>query len=468
MTFARRCCVLLGAVGFVLLVACANVANLLLARASARQDELAVRAALGAGRGRLVRQLVTEALVLGAAGGALGLLVAYAGTAALVAARPADIPRLDTIGVNLNVVLFTLRSLAADRSAVRHRAGVAGHRRVSSGGAVRQGTRSGGATSSEHRVRGALVIVEMALAVVLLTGAGLLVRSFVAMTQVAPGFRADQAMTFRITLQGPAYDGAPQLRARVDEIEARLRSVPGVTSAGVSTVLPLSGRGSMLGFAVEGAPPPPPNVNAEIAVASVSPGYFAPLAPRSQRGRAFTRARYGRAPRVAVINQAGVRRWFGNDDPVGRVRQRQRRCASRSSASSPTSCSASRVSRPSRNCSCRTRSGPRGRSASSFAAAGDPMAQLPAIRALLREIDPDLPLLAARPLAELVTESVARPRFYMSLLVLFAAVVSGARRHRHLRRHELRRLTAGARKSASAWRWARRRARSSAASSATG
>ena len=412
--------VLLGAVGFVLLVACANVANLLLARASARQDELAVRAALGAGRGRLVRQLITEALVLGAAGGAAGLLVAYAGTAALVAARPADIPRLDSIGINPPVVLFTFAisiltglifgvapALRATGQVLRT--------------AMRQGTRSGGATSSEHRVRGLLVVVEMALAVVLLTGAGLLVRSFVAMTQVSPGFRAEQAMTFRITLQGPAYDGGPKLRARVDEIEARLRSVPGVTSTGVSTVLPLSGRGSMLGFAVEGAPPPPSNVNAEIAVASVSPGYFDAIGATVQRGRTIAVHDSADAPRVALINQAGVRRWFGNDDPVGRfVNVNGARIEVVGVIADVLQRDPSQPPVPQLFVPYAQRSARSIRFV--VRAAGDPMAQLPAIRSLLREIDPGLPLLAARPLAELVTESVARPRFYMSLLVLFAAV----------------------------------------------
>src|SRR5262245_12988384 len=200
--------VLLGAVGFVLLVACANVANLLLARASARRQEIAVRAALGAGRGRLLRQLVTEALVIGLAGGALGLLVAYAGTAALVAARPADIPRLDQIGVNLDVVLFTLAiSLLTGlifglAPALRATGRTLTH-------AIRQSERAGGDSRGDHRLRGALVVAEMTLAVVLLTGAGLLIRSFVEMTRVSPGFQADRALAFRISLQGPAYSRGP-------------------------------------------------------------------------------------------------------------------------------------------------------------------------------------------------------------------------------------------------------------------
>ena len=435
--------VLLGAVGFVLLVACANVASLLLARASSRQDELAVRAALGAGRGRLVRQLVTEALVLGLTGGALGLLVAYAGTTALVAARPADIPRLDTIGLNLNVVLFTLAVALLTGLVFGVAPALQATGRVLRG-AVRQGTRSGGASSSEHRVRGALVIVEMALAVVLLTGAGLLVRSFVAMTRVEPGFRVDHAMTFRIALQGPGYQAGPQLRARVDEIETALRSLPGVTSAGVSTVLPLSGRGSMLGFSVEGAPPPPANVNAEIAVASVSTGYFTAIGATLPRGRAFTPHDTADAPPVAVINQAGVRRWFGADDPIGRVvnvnglRIEVVGVVDDVLQRDPSQPALPQLFVPYPQRSSRSvRVVVRG--------SGDVLAHLPAIRALLQRDRPE-PSGSRRPAVGRARHGLRRAA---ALLHVVARALrrgrSGTRRHRHFRRDELRRLAASAR-----------------------
>ncbi len=411
---------LLGAVGFVLLVACANVANLLLARASARQQEMAVRAALGAGRSRLVRQLVTEATVLGAVGGALGLLVAYVGTTALVAARPADIPRLDAVGVNVPVVLFTLGISLVTGLVFGLAPAVQATGRVLSQ-ALRHGARGGGATASEHRVRSALVVAEMALAVVLLTGAGLLIRSFVAMTEVNTGFRAEQAMSFRIALQGPAYQTVALVRARVEDLETRLRGLPGVTDVGFSTVLPLSGRGSMLGFAVEGAPPPPPNVNAEIAVASVSPTYFRAIGTPLQAGRGFTERDSANAPPVAMINQAGVSRWFAGTEPIGRFVQVNsqefqivgvvtdvlQRDPSQPAAPMLFLPYAQRTSRSIRMV---------------IRSAQDGMAHVPAIRAVLREMDPNVPLLAPRPLEELVADSVARPRFYMSLLALFAGV----------------------------------------------
>jgi putative ABC transport system permease protein len=412
--------VLLGAVGFVLLVACANVANLLLARASARRQEIAVRAALGAGRGRLVRQLITEALVLGLAGGALGLLVAYGGTAALVASRPADIPRLDEIAVNWNVVLFTLAIsiltglIFGIAPALR-----ATGRSLTS--AINQSQRGGGDSRADHRVRGALVVAEMTLAVVLLTGAGLLIRSFVEMTRVSPGFRADQALAFRISLQGPAYAKGADVRARVTELLTRVSALPGVTAVGVSTVLPLSGRGAMLGFAVEGAPPPPSNVNAEIAVASVSPDYFTAIGAQLRAGRMISDRDVAEAPPVAMINEAGIRRWFSGQDPTGRgvlvntqriqivgvvgdVLQRD--------PSEPTApmLFVPYAQRTSRSVRVVVRS------------SMDAMTLVPSIRGVLHDVDPNVPLVQVRPLAELVADSVARPRFYMSLLALFAGV----------------------------------------------
>jgi putative ABC transport system permease protein len=411
--------VLLGAVGFVLLVACANVANLLLARASSRNDELAVRVALGAGRGRLVRQLVTEAIVLGIVGGILGLGVAYLGTTALVAARPADIPRLDAITVNGQVVIVTLGISLLTGLIFGIAPALQATGRLLKG-ATRSGRRTG-ATTSEHRMRSGLVIAEMALAVVLLIGAGLLIRSFAAMTHVSPGFRAEQAMTFRVSLQGNAYQTGVQLRARATEIEDQLRQLPGVTAVGLSTVLPLSGRGSLVGFAVDGAPPPPANINAEIALASVSPGYFTAIGAGLQRGRTFTAQDTAESPRVAMINEAGARQWFNGEDPITRfVQVNGVRIEIVGLAADVLQRDPSRPVQPMLFVPYTQRSARTLRIV--VRSAGDPMAQASAIRGALRELDPNLPMLATRPLTELVADSVARPRFYMSLLALFAAV----------------------------------------------
>jgi predicted permease len=411
--------VLLGAVGFVLLVACANVANLLLARASARQAELAVRSALGAGRVRLLRQLLTEALVLGAAGAALGLALAFVATRALVAAQPADIPRLADVGVNGAVVLVTFAIAIATSVGfgVLPALQLTGARLPS---ALRESTR-GGASVGGQWMRSALVVAEMALAVVLLTGAGLLIRSFIQLTRVDPGFRAEQAVSFRVVLQGERYAQDERARIRVAEFEQRLRGLPGVSAVGATSLLPLSGRGAMVGFAVEGTPPPPPNVNPEIALASTTPDYLRAIGATLRQGRQFSARDDTPAPRVAIVNEAAVRRWFPGRNPIGRrvitngvprevvgvVADLLQRSAADPVAPTVFVPFAQRTIR-SIKMAVRT--------------TGDPAALAPAIRAEIRALDADLAIADITPMTQLVVRSLTAPRFYTSLLALFAGV----------------------------------------------
>ncbi len=410
---------LLGAVGFVLLVACANVANLLLARATARQGELAVRSALGAGRLRLLRQLLTEAVVLGTAGAILGLAIAFAATRALLAAQPANIPRVEEVTVNGAVVLFTFVIAIVTSLGF----GILPAFQFTGAGmqsALRETTR-GGTSTGGQRVRSALVVVEIALAVVLLIGAGLLVRSFIELTRVDPGFRTEQALSFRVVLQGDRYKEDEPARIRVADFEQRLRGLPGVTKVGATSVLPLSGRGAMVGFAVEGAPPPPPNVNAEIALASTTPDYLRALGATVKQGRLFTGMDDTRAPRVAIINEAAVRRWFPGESPIGRrivtngvarevvgvvadVLQR--------SAAQPVTpmVFVPFAQRTIRSIKMVVRT------------SVDPSTLTPAIRAEIRALDPDLAVADITPVAQLVARSLRGPRFYTSLLAVFAGV----------------------------------------------
>lgn len=412
--------VLFGAVGLVLLVACANVANLLLARATARHEELAVRAALGAGRARLIRQLLTESAVLGSVGGVAGLGLAYWGTRALVAAEPADIPRLSQVGVDSTVVWFTMviafgTSLAFGALPALQSAG------PTLTDALRDGGRSGDGLGRRHRVRALLVVGEMALAVVLLTGAGLLMRSFVELTQVTPGFDAANALAFRVTLQGERYRDDPQIHRGVAELEDRLRSLPRVRAVGAANVLPLGGLGPLITFAVEGAPRPPPDVNAEIAVASATPEYFRAVGASLRRGRTFTDRDSDEAPRVVVINEAAVRHWFAGQDPVGRfvtlgdgprevvgvvadIRQRH-----------PGEPVAPQLFAPHRQWTSRSMR-------MVVRADGNPAELAPAIRAEFRALDPDLALADLTELGALVDRSVERPRLFAALLTLFATV----------------------------------------------
>jgi putative ABC transport system permease protein len=411
--------ILLGAVGFVLLVACANVANLLLARGTARREELSVRAALGAGRGRLLRQLLTEAVVLGLLGGAAALFVAWAGTRALVLAQPADIPRLDAIGVDTTVVLMTLATalltsllfgaLPAFQAA---RAGISG--------TLREGGRGLGGGAGQ-RMRSGLVVAEMALAVVLLTGAGLLVRSFVEMTRVDPGFDAEQAVTFRGAMDQAGYAGGQEIRDFVGTLLDRVQAAPGVAVAGGAGVLPLQGRGALINFAVVGAPPPPDNVNAEIGLFSVTPGYFGAIGTRVTRGRDFATTDRSDAPLVAIINETGAAFWLPGEDPIGRrvqIGAGEREIV----GVVPDMLQRDPVTpvmpqlyvpfeqRTTRSLQIVART------------AGDPLAAAPSLRSLVRSMDPNMAVSEFMPLGSVVSEAVARPRFYTSLLVLFAAL----------------------------------------------
>jgi predicted permease len=410
--------VLLGAVGFVLLVACTNVANLLLARASARRSELAVRSALGAARTRLVRQLLTEAIVLGGVGAIAGLAIAYVATRALIAAQPADIPRLGDVGLNGTVVAFTFAVGLATSVlfGILPALQFSGNRLPT---ALRESTRSG--TGGGQRMRSALVVLEMALAVVLLIGAGLLIRSFMHMTRVDPGFRPEEALSFRVTLQGEKYREDAPTRMRVAEFEERLGKLPGVTSVAAASLLPLSGRGAMVGFAVVGAPPPPPNVNAEIAMASITPDYFRAIGTPLRRGRLFTLQDRPDAPRVVIINEAAVRRWFADRDPIGgrvNINGVEREVVGvvadvlQRNAAEPVApmVYAPFLQRTIRSVRLVVRT------------TSDPTALASAIRSEIRSIDGDLAIADIIPLRQLVVRSLRTPRFYTSLLTLFAGV----------------------------------------------
>ena len=409
---------LLGAVGFVLLVACANVANLVLARSSARESELAIRAALGAGRVRLLRQLLTESLVLGLGGGLIGLAIAYAGTQALIAAQPADIPRLDSVRVNGTVMLFTLAISIFTSVAVGVLPAL-----QSTGGLLSRALREGGrgaVGSGRQRLRASLVVAEMMLAVVLLMGAGLFIRSFVGLTRVNPGFQPEHAMSFRVAMQGQEYD-RPKIRQQVIEIESRLRALPGVTAVAATNVLPLSGRGGLIDFQVEGAPPPPPDVNQEIGIVSVTPEYFKALGTPLVAGRHLSDRDHADAPRVTVINEEAARFWFPKQDPVGRRVNMSGNSyevvgiVGNLLQNDPGEKAMPQLFVPHAQVTTRTvrfvvRSD------------GDPVALTGSIRAAIRGLDPKLPVETFLPLEQLVTGSVAGPRFYTTLLTLFAIV----------------------------------------------
>jgi putative ABC transport system permease protein len=308
---------LLGAVGFILLLTCANIATLLLSRAEARQREVAMRQALGASRGRLIRQMLVESLLLAFGGAAAGLGIAYAGTRVLVSLAPATIPRLDQTSVDGPVLGF----MAVIATAVGLLFGLA-PAVLGSSVQVTHALRDGGTRvtgAAGRRVRHTLVAAQLALAVMLLVGAGLLVRSFMHVAGLDLGFRAPHVLTAMINLSPARYGDAARQIAFTDEVLRRVHALPGVQSAGVSNSIPLTGINDQGGFMVEGRPDPPPGTQGPHANRPhVSPGYFAAMGIRLVSGRLFDeRDRQDTVP-VAVVSDVATRMYWSGQNPIGR------------------------------------------------------------------------------------------------------------------------------------------------------
>jgi putative ABC transport system permease protein len=314
--YRRGLVLLLGAVGVVLLIACANVANLLLARGAARHKEIAIRMALGAGRARLIRQLLVESVAFSSAAGLVGVILALWGVAALVAATPLDIPRLQTAQVDTTVLAFaTLVSMAT--GIIFGVAPALQLSRPDHGEALNDAGR-GSSGARAARTGRALVVVEIALSLVLLTGAGLLVRSFMRLQQVEPGFVPQRAVTMQLLLPGSRYpDAAAQVRfSRL--VHDRIAEAPGVQSAAVASTLPMSGSNIGAGFTVDDHPVANPADRPTAAGFAVSPDYFATMGIQLVRGRAFSDRDDEDAPPVAIINETMAQRFWPNEDALGR------------------------------------------------------------------------------------------------------------------------------------------------------
>ena len=306
--------ILLGAVGLVLLVACANVASLTLTRADARRREFAVRTALGARPAHLIRQLFCESLVLAALGGSAGVLMATWGVSGLLALQPLAVPRADAIGLDARVLLFAsgvtlltalLFGFAPLVNAKRDPSGV-----------LREDGRAG--TSARRlRFRHALVTLEIALAVVLLSGAGLLVRSLVALLAVDPGYHVGNVLTTRITLPGAVYADDVSRRDFFTELERRAAALPGVIDAGAVTNLPLANPLGDINISIEGRIPAQGEVSPALDWQAVTPGYFHAIGMTLSQGRPITDADHENAPGVVVINETAARTLFANQDAIG-------------------------------------------------------------------------------------------------------------------------------------------------------
>jgi putative ABC transport system permease protein len=310
---------MLGAVGFVLLIACANVANLLLSLATSREKEIALRAALGARRVRIVRQLLTESLLLALLGSALGLGFAWLGIKALVAISPRDLVSLQSVGLNVSVLLWTL-GVSVLTGVIFGLAPALHISRLNLNDSLKEGGKSESAQAGgSRRLRSALVVSEIALAVVLLASAGLLIKSFVRLQQVDRGFNTDNILTMVIRLPDASYSQDPQIVNFFVQALERVRSLPGVSSAGMINFLPLyGGLGSATGIKIEGRPEPPPGQGPGADVRVVDAGYFQTMGIPLLRGRNFTDSELREPKKVILINEALARKHFANEDPIGK------------------------------------------------------------------------------------------------------------------------------------------------------
>ena len=307
--------ILFGAVAFVLLIACTNFANLLLARAASRQREMVIRAALGARRSRLVRQMVVESTMLACLGGTLGVVLAMWGVDLLVALRPANLPRLMAIGIDGRVLVFTLLlSLLTGIVFGFAPAWSAASANVSD--ALKEGGRSATAGLARQRLRGALVVAEIALALVLLAGAGLLIKSFALLRAVDPGFRPEGVMTMRVELPETRYKEIPQQRQFRERLLDALNAQPGAQAAFISE-LPLSDYRLSHNFVIEGRPPVAAGDEPEVETRSVSRTYFQTMKIPLLGGRDFGAQDNENSPMAAVVNESFVRQYFPDTDPVG-------------------------------------------------------------------------------------------------------------------------------------------------------
>ncbi len=308
---------LFAAVGFVLLIACANVANLLLARAATREREIAIRTALGAGRGRLVRQLLTESLTLSLAGGALGLLVAKFGLDALIALSPADTPRLDSVGIDGRVLVFTL-GVSLLTGFLFGLAPALQTSRPDLNSTLKEGGRGSGGSVRRNHVRSTLVVVEVALSLLLLVGAGLMIKSFIRLQQFDLGFNPERLVTMRVQLSGAKYSEGNQIADFYKQAVERITSLPGVESAGAISDIFLSKTPNSTTFTIEGRPPVPDPERVEVPLDAVTPAYFQTMGIPLIRGRLFDDLDADGKTPVVIINQTFVNRFFADEDPLGK------------------------------------------------------------------------------------------------------------------------------------------------------
>jgi putative ABC transport system permease protein len=416
--------VLLGAVALVLLIACANVANLLLARAAARRREVAVRAALGASRWRIVRQLLAESLLLAGLGGALGLLLAVWGVDLLVGLDPTGVQRAGEVTLDWRVLAFTF-GLSLVTGLLFGLAPALQASKADLVESLKEGGRSGQGLA-RSRLRGALVVAEVALTLVLLVGAGLLLKSFGRLLAVDSGLDPHNVLTMDVALPPAKYAEPQRITAFYEQLLQEAAALPGVRAAGAVSVLPLAGDDNSNFVQIEGRAPLPPGQAMRAGRRNVSVDYFRAIGIPVRRGRVFTPADTAEAQRVLVINEAMARSFFAGEDPVGQrvrtgdkspwvevvgvvgdVRHRGLDVDTRPEMFFP------QLQTPSRQMTLVVR------------AAGDPEALAVPLRERVRAIDRDQPVGNVKTMEAWLSESVASRRFSAAVLGVFAAVAAG-------------------------------------------
>jgi putative ABC transport system permease protein len=416
---------ILGAVAFVLLIACANIANLLLIRAASRRREMAVRVALGAGRGRIARQLLTESVLIGLAGGALGILLAVGGVRALVALAPAGrIPRLDEVGLDWRVVAFTIAVSALTGIAFGVLPAMQSVRRPPHE-AMAQSTRVVG--GRHGRARGVLAAAEIALALVLLSAAGLMIRSFLRIRAADKGYDGGRVMTMGVDLPSVKYPDAPRQQAFHAALLGALARIPGARGGAVASNRPMAGVGMMGDFAVQGASPFPKGFSVDKTL--VSPGYFSTMGLRLLRGRDFAATDDARASGVVVVSESVARKLWPGQEPLGR------RVSMDTDHPTPGSWltvvgvvsdvvhDRSMTKRPAMYFPYQQSDWTWALGSMTYAVRADVGTSVaPAMRGALRAVDPAVPALQLMSMDDALMEVVAEPVFQTRLLGAFAAI----------------------------------------------
>jgi putative ABC transport system permease protein len=414
--------ILLAAVAFVLLIACANVANLLLCRSAARRKEMAIRAAIGAGRGRIVRQLLTESVLLSALGGAIGLLLGAWGVHVILGFTPPNIPRLNETTLDGRVFFFSL-VLSLATGVIFGLAPAWQGAKVNLSEVLNADSRSG-TTAGRHRTLGSLVIAEVALAVILLTGAGLMFQSLVRLQAVDAGFKPQCVAAFDATLSGAKYANSARRQQFWREACERLIKVPGVRVAAAISNLPLGGSESLNYFFVEGAPSPSAGKAPLAENRKITPGYFETMGVRLLQGRDFTDNDAANQPRVCIINETIARAFFWGTDPIGhRLKiggEGQPVLTIIGVAGGVRSYGLETRPRP--QIYTPIQQSPDNQMSFVVRTAAIPPATLEgSVRAEMKALDPTLPLANFRAMESLVSNALVRPRFSTFLLGSFAA-----------------------------------------------